>query len=406
MRLIRWSVAVLALAVVAACGGSNGVTYTVGGTVSGLVGTVVLQSADGDTLSLTSNGPYTLKAPIPEGSSYALSVKTQPTGLVCVVVNGTGTVKANVTNIMVNCTGGTPAVYATVSTLAGGAVAGYVEGPVATAKFDYPEGIAADSCGNVYVSEMMQSRIRKVTADGTVSLLAGSGVSGSANGIGAAATFNNPVGIATDASCAVYVADTGNNLIRKVTKEGVVTTVAAAATFSIPRAIAIDASGNLYVAKRRQPGIRKITPAGVVSTIPAGLTDARGVAVDAAGNVFVSDSDGNTIRKIAPDGTVTTLAGSSTPGSADGDGSLASFNYPNGLTLDASGNIYVADASNNKVRKITPAGVVSTLAGSGAEGHDNGSLDGSSFTGMQGITIDPAGNLYVIERYGVRKISF
>uniref|UniRef100_UPI003743F19A hypothetical protein n=1 Tax=Psychroflexus aurantiacus TaxID=2709310 RepID=UPI003743F19A len=216
--------------------------------------------------------------------------------------------------------------------------------------------------------------------------MAGS-TSGFADGTGRSAQFSKPYGVAVDASGTVYVADYNNHRIRKTTPAGVVSTLAgstqgfadgtgSSAQFSKPYGVAVDASGNVYVADFNNHRIRKTTPAGVVSTLAgstSGFADGTGssaqfskpygVAVDASGNVYVADFNNHRIRKTTPAGVVSTLAGS-TQGFADGTGSSAQFNYPIGVAVDASGTVYVADANNHRIRKITPAGAVSTLAGS------------------------------------------
>lgn len=215
---------------------------------------------------------------------------------------------------------------------------------------------------------------------------------GSADGTGSAAGFESPNGIAIDGTGDLYVADEGNHTIRKITPSGVVTTLAgtagvrgsadgngADARFDSPAAVAVDASGNVYVADLGNVTIRKITPAGAVTTLAGSVgmqgnvdgtgTAARfhvvvGVAVDADGNVFVADFGSDAIRKVTPAGDVTTLAG--TPfvsGSADGTGPDARFNAPTGLALDSAGNLLVTDAGNSTIRKVTAAGVVTTVAG-------------------------------------------
>lgn len=415
------SVSILALsALVAACGGGDGdgVTYTVGGTISGLTGTVVLESG-GMSRSFTTNGTQTLTNPIPEGTAYAVSVRTQPAGQICTVSNGSGTVRANVTNVLVTCTAAIRT-YTTVSTL------------TLSSPPTYAEGIAADAAGNLYVADMLAHRILKITSTGTVSTLAGSGISGQSNGNGTGASFSFPDSVAVDASGNVYVADTSNHMIRKISPSGEVTTLAgsttpgstngmgAAASFRNPSGITTDASGNVYVADGGNNMIRKITPTGVVTTLAgigtSGSADSqqgtnasfnfpRGIAVDTSGNVFVSDTRNNMIRKIDTTGTVTTVAGTTADGSANGTGSAASFSRPHGLTIDAAGNLFVADAGG-LVRKVTPAGEVSTLAGIlSSTDRIDGASSVATFLYMHGVTIDASGVLYVIEPDRVRKIE-
>ncbi len=285
-----------------------------------------------------------------------------------------------------------------VSTLAGSGVQGSNNGAGALASFNGPSGIAVDASGNLYVADSGNSLIRKISPTGTVSTLAGSDSTGSVNGSGINASFFDPVGVAVDASANVYVADAGNNLIRLITPAGTVSTLAGtansstsngtltASSFDNPTGLAVDASGNVFVANYLNSTILEVNPAGTVSTFagtgqpganngPAASATfyfPNSVAVDAAGNVYVADGVNNLIREITPGGTVSTLAGSGMQGAADSTGTTASFNGPAGLAVDASGNVYVADAYNNLIRKITPAGVVTTIAGTGEAGSKNG----------------------------------
>ena len=233
-----------------------------------------------------------------------------------------------------------------------------------------------------------------------VSTLAGSSA-GNNNGTGTAAKFNNPSGVAVDSSGNIYVADTFNHRIRKISPVGVVTTLAGsssgdddgtgtAAKFNYSRDVAVDSSGNIYVADTSNHRIRKISPASVVTTFAgsssgdddgtgaaAQFNNPIGVAVDSSGNVYVADTSNHRIRKISPTRVVTTFAGSSS-GDDDGTGAAAKFNSPRGVAVDTSGNVYVGDTFNNRIRKISPVGVVTTLAGS-SSGDDDGTGTAAKF---------------------------
>lgn len=276
------------------------------------------------------------------------------------------------------------------------------------------------------------------TAPLELSLLAGSGTIGSADGTGAAASFNNVAGMVHDSAGNLFVTDLFNHTIRKITPAGVVSSYAGvagvigdtdgaalAARFNRPWGITIDSGGNLFVSGFGSRTVRKITPAGVVSTFAGspgliGATDATGtaarfnrpagLAIDSANNLYVADSFGHTIRKITPAGAVTTVAGlAGSSGIADGMGTAARFKNPLGITSDAGGTLYVADSSNHIVRKITPAGVVTTLAGSttGIGGSTDGVGSVAKFNNPVGVKVDTASNVYVAEysNFTVRKIT-
>jgi sugar lactone lactonase YvrE len=319
-----------------------------------------------------------------------------------------------------------------VSTFAGTyGIEGSTNGPGTSASFEGPFGIAVDRLGNLYIGDSGSNLIRKITPGGIVSTLAGSaGVKGFTNGTGTSATFNQPMGVAVDASGYVYVADTYNYAIRKITPAGVVSTLAGSGTnatvdgtgtgasFSGLEAIAVDSVGNVYVSNGCM--IRKITSVGVVSTFAGSSTGGsadgvgtaasfqgpQGLTVDASGNVYVGDMFNNKIRKITPGGLVTTLAGSGAYGSADGMGSAATFNWPQGVSVDECGNVFVSDVDNVLIRKITPGGVVTTLAGSGVSTYADGTGTTASFKCLTGLVVDSSDAVYVCEPISclIRKI--
>jgi len=286
-----------------------------------------------------------------------------------------------------------------VTTLVGSGNAGHIDQTGSLASFTQPAGITIDASGNLYIADSGDNLIREVTQAGVVTTIAGNDSSAFANNIlGDSASFFDPLGISVDAHNNLYVADAGNNMIRLVSSSGAVSTFAGTlntgtstvlSPFNNPTGVAIDATGNVFVANYLASTIMKVTQAGVVSTY-AGTPNVAGaangppssatfyypnsVAVDASNNVYVSDGVNNLIRKIAPDGTVSTFAGSGLAGAVDSTGTKASFNYPAGLAVDAAGNVYVADSNNNLIRKITPAGVVTTVAGSGLQGATNGTV--------------------------------
>ncbi len=330
-----------------------------------------------------------------------------------------------------------------VSTLAGSPPAclncyGSADGIGSAASFYGPAGVAVDQAGNVYVTDSQNNTIRKVTAAGAVTTLAGRPPHpANVDGPGNEAVVNNPGGVAADRGGNVYVADYGNNTIRKLDTNGVITTIAGKtgaagsadgaasdARFNGPNAVAVDQAGAIYVADSLNHTIRKLTTDGMVSTLAgqagsSGTTNgigsaARfngpyGVAVDATGVVYVADTTNSVIRRISASGAVSVVAGQpGVAGNADGSGSQARFNHPRSIAVDAAGNLYVADTQNETIRKITPAGDVSTLAGlARADGSADGTGASARFSLPGGIAVDQAGNIYVGDTYNhvIRKLT-
>jgi sugar lactone lactonase YvrE len=295
-----------------------------------------------------------------------------------------------------------------VTTLAGGTL-GFVDGIGTAVQFKNPSASAVDSSNNLYIADTGNNAIRKCTPAGEV--------------ITIAIHFSYPTGIAVDAKGNIYVSDAGTYSIKKVTPDGtVITTLAgsgikgykdgpgAIARFSSLGQLAIDASGDVYVADTGNQVIRKITPAGDVTTLAGrdyGFVDdtgtaaefryPTGVAVDSSGNVYVADSRNHAIRKISPAGAVTTLAGNGTAGYHDGTGPSAQFDYPGSVTVDSSGIVYVSDDYNYSIRAITPARVVTTLAGNRTNGYRNGAASTAEFSRPTTVAVDKNGNLYVTD---------
>ena len=330
----------------------------------------------------------------------------------------------------------------TFSGIAGSTNNGSIDGVGTNAEFNSPQGMAVDTNYNVYVADTVNSTIRKLAftnGNWQVSTIAGTPMnSGSADGTNGFARFNNPKGVAVDQTTNVYVADTSNSTIRRLFPAGtnwVVSTLAGLAgangsadgpnglaRFNTPHGIAVDHNDNLYVADTVNDTIRRVTPIGtnwVVSTLAgsagiigtndgtnslARFSSPKGIAVDGAGkNVYVADTTNDIIRKLSLVGTnwiVSTIAGlAGNPGNADGTNSNARFDDPAGITLDSAGNLYVADTVNNTIRKIIPASpnwVVTTVAGlAGTAGQVNGTGTNALFTMPKGIAIDLSGNLFV-----------
>jgi len=321
-------------------------------------------------------------------------------------------------------------------TIAGWPAFGFQDGTGAAAIFSHPGGIAIASSGNLYVADTSNCVIRRITPAGVVTTLAGTpGLNGHADGTGASARFQYPGGLCVDENEVLYVAD-GSQTIRRVTSSGVVTTLAGrpwvngsadgpalSASFWNMSGIARDSAGTLYIVDGSNLTIRKLQ-GGNVTTIAGspgqwGSTDGNGaaarfyypcgIAVDGTGNLFVNDAYGQTVRKITPAGDVSTFAGLfNSAGTADGSGATARFHNPQGITIDSSGNLYLTDTGSDTIRRITSAGLVSTVAGSpGQEGSTDATGAAARFIAPGGITVDGSGNLYVADTYAstIRRIS-
>ncbi len=326
-----------------------------------------------------------------------------------------------------------PTKKVTVSTLAGSGYTGSADGIGTAASFNYPAGLAIDKNGNLFVADNYNCKIRKITSDSSVTTVAGSS-DGYTDGIGTAAKFYSPLGLAVDSSDNIYVADSYNNRIRKISSAGVVTTIAGsgsigstdgsgtAASFYYPGGISVSNSGDIFVADSANRTIRKISSAGIITTLAGsaggiGSTDEtgsmasfrgpHGIVMDGSGNMFITDISNNKIRKISSSGVVTTFAGSGRLVSIDGIGTSASFYFPHGIAIDSSSNLYIAESGSHRIRKITSNGVVTTLAGNGIAGFADGFGNSASFQSPTGVAVDSSGNVYVADYTNsrIRKIS-
>lgn len=339
--------------------------------------------------------------------------------------------------------GGSHTQTVTVTTFAG-SEEGYAEGQGTAAQFASPQGVATDADGNVYVGDFVNNRIRMITPDETVSLLAGNGDPGNANGSADVAEFNLPYGVAVKGDGTVYVADFVNYQIRRITSQSVWNYAGSTegyengtttAKFHNPAGVAVDSDGIVYVAELNNV-IRKITVDGTVSTlagspiqmpgdidgtaIDARFSGPEGIAIGEDGSIYIADTQNDKIRKITisdvGEVTVSTFAGTGTEGYADGEGTEAQFNKPKGVAVDIHGNVYVADTGNHRIRKITTSAegvvTVTTLAGSGTVGADGGGFadgkgDVAQFKNPAGVAVDLDGNIYVADtdNHKIRKIT-
>jgi hypothetical protein len=336
---------------------------------------------------------------------------------------------------MLSINGPSWAVSGDVTTFAGTGVSGFANGPAATAKFSGTQDVAFDGAGNLLVLDNGNARIRKIDASGNVTTFAGSGTRGLVNGPALSAQFEALSGIAVDNDGNVFVSDSLNNVIRKIDLSGTVTTFAGkktpaagsfsdggptAARFNGLRRLAFDQSGNLLVSDSSNRRIRKVDPNGNVTTFAgtggsgsvngaanvAQFSSTEGITVDATGNVFVAEVGANQIRKIDSSGNVTTFAGSGTQGFADGPGATAQFKNPYDVEADGLGNVYVADANNNRIRRIDSSGNVTTLAGDGTYGFADGGAAVAQFKFPTGIALD-GNSLFVADysNYRVRRVD-
>ncbi|MBS1854741.1 MAG: hypothetical protein JST11_05200 [Acidobacteria bacterium] len=302
------------------------------------------------------------------------------------------------------------------------------------AQLNSPSALAFDGAGNLYVADSSNQRIRVISPGGVIATALGTGATGFAVEYGnpAGAQFNTPRGVAATPSGSILVADTGNNRVRRYDPGGNIYTYAGngngsyygdglpATTASVnhPEGIVLDAAGNLYIADTVDNAVRKVTPAGVISTIAgtglpgfsgdggpaakAQLNAPRAVAVDGAGNVYIADTANHRVRRIDPNGVISTIAGNGATDLLPGDaaGTASSLSSPRGLAVDAAGNVYIADTGHNRVRKLFPSGAITTIAGyDGAccYAGDGGLATAARLNQPAGLLLDAAGNLYIAD---------
>ncbi|MFH8409244.1 NHL repeat-containing protein [Streptomyces sp. NPDC018019] len=327
-----------------------------------------------------------------------------------------------------------------IATVAGNGAAGFISdgGPGALTRLYHPTSVAVGKDGTLYIADRYNHRIRKVTPNGIITTVAGDGIAGyiSDGGPAVATRLHYPADVAVDDAGNLYIADTNNHRVRKVTPGGIITTVAGngeagyvsdggpaiATKLHYPHALTVDRGGNLYIADHHNHRVRKVTPNGNITTVAGNgtagyvsdggpaistrLYHPMGLAVDAEGNLYIADRYNHRIRKVTPNGIITTVAGNGTAGYvSDGGPAIGTrLHYPWGVTLDEAGNLYIGDGHNHRVRKVTSDGIITTVAGNGTAGYvdDGGPAAGTRLYYPSGLALDRAGNLYVADLHNHR----
>lgn len=339
----------------------------------------------------------------------------------------------------------------TVTTVAGNGAASYSGdgGQATSAAMNHPRGVAFDASGNMYIADELNHRIRRVTPGGVITTFAGNGTAGFSGDGGAAqnAQLNQPEDVLADASGSVYVADSGNHRIRKISPGGIISTIAGIGTFGFngdnqaavnaqlnrPASIALDASGNLYIADASNHRVRKVATSGTITTVAgngvagysgnggsatsASLRFPVGIALDSASNLYIADAGNHVVREVTAGGIIFNAAGNGTgagtdQGSFSGDGGAAvsaGLNTPEDVVVDSAGTLFIADTANYRIRKVTPSGAISTVAGTGLDGFsgDGGAALAATFNLPWAVAMNASGALFVGDMFNnrIRRIS-
>ncbi|MET9469515.1 RICIN domain-containing protein [Streptomyces sp. NPDC006544] len=332
-----------------------------------------------------------------------------------------------------------------ITTVAGTGDAGAAgdDGPAVAARLDRPYGLAMDNTGTLYFSDYNNHCVRRVTTDGRIRTVAGTGTAGYGGDHGPAlsAQLDGPREVAVDRAGNLYIADSENNRIRKVTVDGQIGTVAGtgtagfsgdgglavAAELNCPYGVAVDSTGNLYIADTDNHRVRQVTPDGQIRTVAgtgtpgfsgdggpaaaAQLNSPYGVAVDGAGDLYLTDAENHRVRRVAGDGTISTVAGTGTGGFSGDGGPAASaqLDFPLGVAADTTGTLYVSDHNNHRVRRVAGDGTISTVAGTGTDGFrgDGGPAASAQLNYPFGLAVDCVGALYIADYVNnrVRKVA-
>jgi len=335
----------------------------------------------------------------------------------------------------------------TITTVAGTGIAGYFgnDGPAASSKLNNPYSVAVDSSGNIYIADYGNNVIRKVNTDVNeiITTVAGNGVLGYSGDDGAAvsAQLNRPCGVTVDSSGNIYIADTNNRRIRKVDTGGIITTIAGngtlgysgdngpatSAKLSDPHNVAVDSSGNIYIADTINNCIRKVNTKGIITTIAgnggygysgdngpatsAQLLNPTDMVVDSSGNIHIADWGNHRIRKVNKRGIINTVAGNGIEGYSGDNGPATSAQLadPYSVAVDSSGNIYIADTNNNRIRKVDTGGIITSIAGSGEQGYseDDDAATSSQLDWPLSVAVDSSGNIFIADwgNHRIRKLT-